>query len=286
MTPSDPGHTVRPIAGSDVAALHRLSGEAGWPHRPDDWRFVLGLGSGEAVCDAAGRIAGCAMWWPWGDEAATLGMVIVSRALRGRGLGRSLMARTLAAAGGRRIALVATGDGRPLYERLGFVGTGTVSQRQGIARAPSSDGPPGPGRVRPLAPDDRPAVAELDRAATGSDRRRLLDALAACATGTVHETGGRITGYAFTRAFGRGQVLGPLVAEADGAALALARHAVASRAGTFLRADTPLGDGPLARLLGEAGLSEVDVGLTMVRGGGAAASGTARVYCLASQALG
>lgn len=286
MTPPDPGHTIRPIAEGDVGALHLLSVEAGWPHRADDWRFVLELGSGEAVCDEAGRIAGSAMWWPWGSDAATLGMVIVSRALRGRGLGRALMTRALAAAGERRIALVATEDGRPLYERLGFVGMGTVRQHQGIALAPSGEGPPGPGRVRPLAPDDLPAVADLDRAAAGSDRRRLLEALAASAAGLVCEAEGRIAGYAFTRAFGRGHVLGPLVAEADGAALALARHAIASQAGTFLRADTSVGDGPLVRLLEEAGMAEIAVGLAMVRGGGAAAPGRARVYCLASQALG
>src|SRR6185295_14475497 len=39
----------RKFARGDVAAAHRLSAEAGWPHRVEDWQFVQQLGSGHVA---------------------------------------------------------------------------------------------------------------------------------------------------------------------------------------------------------------------------------------------
>ena len=72
---------------------------------------------------------------PYGEDAATINMVIVDAAIRGRGLGRKLMEEALARAGERTSYLVATQEGLPLYEKLGFVATGKIVQHQGVAPA-------------------------------------------------------------------------------------------------------------------------------------------------------
>ena len=73
------------------------------------------------------------MMTPYGDDAATINMVIVDAAMRGRGLGRKMMEEALAKAGERTCCLVATQEGLPLYEKLGFVATGEIVQHQGEA---------------------------------------------------------------------------------------------------------------------------------------------------------
>lgn len=101
-------------------------------------------------------------------------MILVDGRLRGRKLGRRLMESVIGLAGGRECRLVATEDGLPLYEKLGFSCTGTVVQHQGIAEAiaPARD-------VKLMAAPDTAWMAELDRAATGMERGALLAAIAA-----------------------------------------------------------------------------------------------------------
>ena len=101
--------TLRPLVSDDLAAAHGLSQAVRWPHRLEDWRLMFGLGHGVVAVDAAGTVIGVAMWWPFGPEAATLGMVIVSPDLQRSGLGRRMLDALVAAAGARRIGLVATG---------------------------------------------------------------------------------------------------------------------------------------------------------------------------------
>ncbi|MFX5668641.1 GNAT family N-acetyltransferase, partial [Acinetobacter baumannii] len=64
------------------------------------------------------------------EDYASLGLVIITDALQGRGLGRAMMQRLLQDAGTRNVILNATEAGRPLYEKLGFVVTDTLSQHQ------------------------------------------------------------------------------------------------------------------------------------------------------------
>ncbi|AWN55568.1 GNAT family N-acetyltransferase [Methylobacterium sp. 17Sr1-1] len=272
---------------ADIPALHGLSLEVRWPHRAEDWRLMLEIGHGLVACDADGQVmdgnvTACAMWWPFGDGLATIGMVIVSPRLQGRGTGRRLMRELFAAAGPRTIRLTATEAGRRLYESEGFRVTGSNTQYQGIVDAAAAVDDP---RVRPATEADRSAIAALDREASGGDRSRMLDALARAGRTVVLDDGGRITGYAVCRPFGRGHIVGPVVAADAESAVALASPHVRDQAGTFLRLDTPERDGPLVAFAQACGLANVDLSVTMTRGA-PPATGPARIFTLANQALG
>ena len=110
--------------------------------------------------------------------------------------------------------------------------------------------------IRPLTAGDRPAVRALDQRATGANRTGLLDALEPLSRGWVAEIDGIVRGTLLCRAFGRGQLLGPLVASDESLALALLSSA-ATETGGFLRADIPDEAAALARWLEQAGLPPV-----------------------------
>ncbi len=267
---------------ADIAAAHGLSVEARWPHRAEDWRLMLAVGHGFVACDAAGRVMGSAMWWPFGEGLATIGMVIVSPQLQGRGIGRRLMRELFSAAGDRTIRLTSTVAGRPLYESEGFRVTGGNTQYQGIVNAAVALDDP---RVRPAVEADWPAIAALDREAAGGDRARLLDVLRGEGRTVVLEAEGRIAGFSVCRPFGRGHIAGPTVAPDAEAAIALLSPHVRAHANAFLRIDTPERNGPLARFAEACGLANVDVSVTMTRGL-PPRIGRARIFTLANQALG
>lgn len=261
-------------------AAVELSREAGWPHRKEDWALVLSLSRGFVAIEN-GVVVGTAMATLFGETCANVNMVIVSSAMRGRGLGRRLMDAALDAAGSRECRLVATADGLPLYEKMGFAVCGEVIQHQGLVgpvEAPTSvdwvDGA--------MAPE----LAKLDRVAFGADRSFLFDALGQQARFAVIRKDGAITGFAALRAFGRGEVIGPVVAQEAGAARALIAFILSQRTGAFLRVDTTIDTG-LAPWLTEHGLLHVGGGLPMRRGGAvASAPETIRTFALTSQALG
>ncbi|AWN50212.1 GNAT family N-acetyltransferase [Methylobacterium terrae] len=251
-----------------------------WPYRIEDWDFALRLGRG-FVLERDGGVVGTAALFPYGESHATVGMIIVAKAAQGRGYGTRLVAALIEAAGPRSILLNSTPEGRALYERYGFVPAGTLRQHQGPFTAQV---PPLPDdRVRAMVPADLGAVLRLDRAATGLDRRPLVEALAAAGDGFVLLRDGAPAGYAISRPFGRGHVVGPVVAGDAAEARRLIAAALARLDGRFVRVDTSTESGLSSWLTG-IGLPQTGDALTMVRGT-LPPAGPMRVFALSNQSL-
>ena len=123
---------IAPFRPEHLDPAVRLSLQAGWPHRLEDWQMALAISEGFVAVEGDGKVAGTILLTPYGEDCATINMVIVDEAMRGRGLGRRLMDAALTRAADRPLRLTATAEGLPLYRKLGFVETGTVVQHQGI----------------------------------------------------------------------------------------------------------------------------------------------------------
>jgi GNAT superfamily N-acetyltransferase len=281
---------LRPLRPDDLTQAQAISASFGWPHRIEDWNFMLGLGRGWAA-ERDGKLAGTGLCWAYGEDGGALGMVGVAPGLQGRGIGYCLLERLLAELAGRRVTLHATEAGLRLYESLGFVPAGRVRQHQGAAFRPALI-PLKPGeRLRPVGRSDPPMLAELDRAAGGMDRRALIAALLKAGTGVVLDKGGTATGFAVLRRFGIGHVIGPVVARDQSGAQALMGHFLAENPGQFIRVDAPEEAGLSAWLHG-LGLTEAGVVIRMVGGDGPGLFPSSRVsaatgsFALAGQAFG
>lgn len=261
-------------------AAVELSRQAGWPHRKDDWALALSISKGFVALDN-GRVVGTAMASLLGDSCATVNMVIVDEAMRGRGVGRQLMQAAMAAAENRECRLTATSDGLPLYEKMGFVACGQVLQYQGVPLA--TDRPAGVAWADKVEPAE---LAVLDAQAFGADRGNLFAVLAERARFALVQEQGVIKGFAALRAFGRGEVIGPVVAENIEIAKDLIAFVMSERAGEFLRVDTTV-DAGLAPWLAERGLAHVGGGIAMRRPKAEiAADKKFKTFALTSQALG
>jgi GNAT superfamily N-acetyltransferase len=274
--------TARPMGLDDIPALHALSIGVQWPHRPEDWVRLIRLGHGVVAEDKIGRVVGSAMWWPMGPDLARIGMVITTPRLQEQGAARWLMQQIAGPIGGRDKVLTATRAALRLYLSLGFRPGATVFQHQGIVvKAPAVV----PG-ARPMTAADEAAVRALDAGALTAERRAVLDELLAVSEGTVVERGGEVAGFALCRRFGRGHVVGPVVATSEEDALALIAPHMAAHAERFLRLDILEPEGPLRAYLETCGLSLYDTATLMSLGRDRAPKGPAKIYALASHSLG
>lgn len=257
-----------------------LSRQAGWPHRAEDWATALSLSRG-VVALAGDRVVGTALMTPYGAHCATVNLVLVEAAMRGRGLGRRLTNAVVALAGDRECRLVATDEGQPLYESLGFRAEHGIVQHQGLARPVAFE----PG-VAWAAHADLPRLVALDREAFGADRGALFAAVAPESRFAVIPGAAGPQGFAVLRPFGRGEVIGPVVAADRRDALALITFLVAGRPGSFLRIDTP-DTADLSDDLIRLGLVPVGGGTAMRRNAPRSPeTSRVRTFALASQALG
>jgi GNAT superfamily N-acetyltransferase len=271
--------TLPPVSTAHLDAVVALVTAVGWPHRRADVAALIELGRGRLARAADSRTLGIGLWWPFGDTAARLGLVVVSPESQGLGIGRRLMEQLLADIAPRSVMLLATAAGRPLYQTLGFVEIGAVRQHQGEYGGGHRSDP----RIRAATSEDRSAMLGLDATAFGVPRPAVLDHLLTVGRAFVLVENSTISGYAIERAFGRGSVVGPVVATTEPDAIALFN--AAARPG-FVRVDRASEAANFGRHLTVCGLAPGSEYPAMLRGNWPALSAPQRIYALAGHALG
>jgi len=277
--------SLRGMTEKDLPAAIALSKALGWPHRLEDWEFMLRLGAGLVATLESGEVIGTILWWPFGERCATIGLVIVSNAWQGHGIGTKLLKTVRKLLPGRTVCLNATPAGQPLYEKLGFTPIGIVEQHQGNGASAAIIALGAGQRLRPVVQYDLQELTAFDEAATGMDRDALMEELVRNARGVVIDTESGIRGYSFCRRFGWGWLIGPVAAETVEQAKALISHWIGTHGGEFIRLDTPAPAG-LSAWLDEMGLIRVDVVNTMSTKPVETSADAPGYFALTSQALG
>ncbi len=278
------GVQLRRFTPGDLEAAESLTRDVKWPHRLEDWRFSFSLGEG-LVAVREQQVFGTALRWRWGKRHATLGMVIVAAQLQGRRVGQHLMQSLLDGLDDRSALLHATAEGRGLYERVGFCATGEIRQHQGIATPAQLVALAEDERLRPLGRNDAKALIALDTLAAGMPRDPLIRALLAQGDTVVLARGSEAVGFSVLRRFGRGHVIGPVVAPDLASAQALIGYWCSRQAGRFVRIDIDASSG-LAEWLETLGLQRVGMATPMVRGAAIQRGPALGGWALVNQAMG
>lgn len=191
------------MLAADVAAASQLIIDGGWDDRSAffDWA-VRHPTCFPLVADAGGRrILGTGVATANG-RVGWVGAIFVALDQRRGGLGSALSVAVVAELerlGCATQVLIATDEGMPIYERLGF----TIQTRYVRKVAPGGTPPPEDGMVRRYEARDLDAIVALDRTATGEDRSTLLRAFADPDTSRVAERAdGSIGGFLVKAPFG------------------------------------------------------------------------------------
>ncbi|AEK60150.1 GNAT family N-acetyltransferase [Collimonas fungivorans] len=284
-----PALTLRPMEQDDLGACHRLSLLFKWPHRPEDWHFLLQMGQGYLLenpePDAALRVVGSVVCTCFGKAHAVIGMLLVQAELQRRGLGRRLMQHVARQVNGRSLMVNATAAGMPLYKQLGFVQEDVLYQFQGASAKPELVALPPGERVRPMGKSDVPTLLALDAQATGMDRSKLLAALLEMSDAVALDRDGEMLGFALVRRFGHGRVIGPVVAPDAERAKGLIAHWINTYSDSFIRIDVFASSG-LPHWFDKLGMTCVDRVTLMRKGPPPQKDPGMQLFSIVNQALG
>lgn len=279
-----------PLVAGDAADAVTLSVEAGWNQTANDWRLMLELGDGVGLRTDAGRLVATALTLPYGGRFAWVCMVLVSTDFRGRGIATRLLGDRIewTRAAGMIAGLDSTEAGRRVYQPLGF--TDIYGLHRLVASGPlppATETPPGEIRIVPMEAGDIDRVLAYDEPAFGAGRGPVLAYLREHRPerALIAEHGGRLGGFVLARDGRNAHHMGPLVADNEGIAIALASRALDGLAGPVC-ADVADHHRGLLDWLEGRGFARQRPFTRMVLGGSEPLDDPARVFVIAGPELG
>lgn len=166
---------LRKMELSDMDSLMRLKDAEGWNQLDKDWALLISYrGSVNLVAVLDDHILGSVTAINYDNKVAWIGMMLVDRAYRGRGIARLLLLEAIDKLNSSlSIKLDATPAGRPLYLKLGFREEYTLYRmtNPSVSKICAGDDLSTANQIKP---EDIPEVAEFDKKVFGADRTELI----------------------------------------------------------------------------------------------------------------
>ena len=262
---------IGPAQGDDFACAIDWAAAEGWNPGLDDLAaFRTADPDGLILGRLDGRPVGSISAVRYGERFGFLGFYIVIPQERGKGHGMALWTAAMDRFGDRIVGLDGVVDQQDNYRRSGFVPAGRNIRFTGPA--PGSPPADDAAAVRPMEPDDLPAVLAYDRPFFADERTGFLTAWVQPRAGvarTCHVAArdGAISGYGVIRACRAGHKIGPLFADDARTAEALFLSLASTlRPGEQVSLDVPEANGEGTRLADRYGLSPSFETARMYRG--------------------
>jgi GNAT superfamily N-acetyltransferase len=210
---------LRTMTMADIAAGLGLSKIAGWNQTTADWeRFLRASPEGCFVVELEGKVCGTVTTISYENRFAWVGMVLVDPHHRSKGIGTKLLEAAIKHLDDRKILTIkldATPQGKPLYQKLGFVPEYEI-ERWTLRRTITDLSLAGArAKYETLAVPLSDSIVETDHEAFGADRSFLLESLHKSAPEFTMETRNNdvLQGYALVRRGLFADHLGPWMAK-------------------------------------------------------------------------
>ncbi|BCU81489.1 N-acetyltransferase [Polycladomyces abyssicola] len=208
--------TIETLTETDVHDVVRLSNLLERGYAESEIRMILQAGNLLGHRSGEGTIVSTAAILPYQGNLASLGVVMVDYRYRRRGLATRLVQTCMDIVPEYSVMLVATDEGKPLYEKLGFRTVDTLHrmiageyqyQRPAHLQMQYT-------QFCSIDEQDLPELLKLDQEAFGADRSKFLNLRLRQAkyTSILRNHAGRCTGYALAVPTPELLVIGPVVA--------------------------------------------------------------------------
>lgn len=281
----------RRLENSDLAALNSMSLAEGWGYGETYWKVILSSCTGFGVFDAETNLIGCIFVAGYGNNRGNIGVLIVSKDHRGKGIASFLMdqAEMLIDGGKGTLTLVATEDGLPVYEHRGYRAVAECHVMIRNAGSDASHLPDLPGyRFSPITDANLSDILVLDRDSFGADRSHILYALYNAAEKTValiDKSNGVLSGYGMLYRRADMMKVGPVVADSQDQAVAIVQMLIYGMSDT-VRMDVLSHQPDFINSAADFGFQVCDIDPVMVLRGDDQITDRAQIFAIGSQSLG
>ncbi len=258
MKPENNSVRLRKMELSDMVELMRLKNAESWNQTKNDWRLLIQYkNSINLVAETDNTIVGTVTAINYANTVAWIGMMLVDKIHRGKGISKILLNETIEKLKDcGSIKLDATPAGWPVYKKIGFIDEYTLSRMTCPSVLKPSLGETYI-KTEQLTEKDIPEVAQLDKQIFGADRTDLIHYLYANSPSLAFLTreNDMITGFCLGRKGQSFTQLGPVYALSDEAAKALIKSALSKLSGKAVAIDIHIDKPEIESLLSTYGFT-------------------------------
>ncbi|MGX5479189.1 GNAT family N-acetyltransferase [Bacillus thuringiensis] len=271
-----------------IGNIVSLSSYIGWDYNREEIETIFNAGIVYGVWNEKEELIASAAIILYGEKLASIGMVIVHPDYKGRGIGKmitdscikSVLAHT-------PIMLIATDEGKPLYEKLGFREVSYVSKYICNSYNANNHCIENEDYMMNYEECDLEKIIKIDENAFGTNRKVFLKKriMQSEQCNVVKDKEQNVLGYGLSIQTPENKIIGPVVAKNNAMAMRIV-HDLAKGHNGKLRIDVLEGKKDFMKVLEIAGFKKVNTPPIMMKNSGQLLKRNNELYSIAAQIFG
>ncbi|OUB29932.1 GNAT family N-acetyltransferase [Bacillus thuringiensis serovar yunnanensis] len=279
---------VERLRKEQIGDIVALSSYIGWDYNREEIETVFNSGIVYGVWNERKEFIASAAIILYGEALASIGMVIVHPDYKGRGIGRVITNSCMNSVSAQTpIMLIATDEGKPLYEKLGFRVVSYVSKYICNSYNAKDYCVRNEDYVMNYEEGDLEKIIKIDEYAFGTNRKEFLKKriMQSEQCVVVKDTKENVVGYGISIQTPENKIIGPVVAKNNAMAMRIV-HDLARGHNGKLRMDVPEGKNDFMKELETAGFKKVNTPPIMMKNSNGLIKRNSELYSIAAQIFG
>ncbi|PGK42407.1 GNAT family N-acetyltransferase [Bacillus anthracis] len=281
-------NVVERLGKNDISCLISLAERIGWDYGLEEIYTVLSSGIVYGIRNEKGEIIASAAIILYGEKLASIGMVIVHPDYKGRGIGKAITNSCIKSVSAQTpIMLIATDEGKPLYEKLGFRAVSYVSKYICNSYNMNDYCIGNEEYMMNYEECDLEEIMKLDEYAFGTNRKVFLKKriIQSEQCIVVKDKEQNVLGYGLSIQTPENKIIGPVVARNDAMAMRIVHYLAREHHGK-LRIDVPEGKDGFMKELEITGFQKVHTPPIMMKNSDKLLKRSNELYSIAAQIFG
>ncbi|MBD8073588.1 GNAT family N-acetyltransferase [Bacillus sp. FSL L8-0199] len=265
-----------------------LSSYIGWDYNREEIETIFNVGIVYGVWNEREELIASAAIILYGEKLASIGMVIVHPDYKGRGIGKIITEACVKSVSAHTpIMLIATDEGKPLYEKLGFRAVSYVSKYICNSYNANHKCAENEEYMMVYKESDLEGIIKIDKGAFGTSRNEFLKQriMQSEQCVVVKDTKENVVGYGISIQTPENKIIGPVVAKNNAMAMRIV-HDLARGHNGKLRMDVPEGKNDFMKELEIAGFKKVNTPPIMIKNSNRLLKRNSELYSIAAQIFG
>ncbi|MDA2381082.1 GNAT family N-acetyltransferase [Bacillus cereus] len=280
--------SVERLRQEKIEDIVALSSYIGWDYNREEIETVFNTGIVYGVWNEQKELIASAAIILYGEALASIGMVIVHPDYKGRGIGKMITNSCVNSVSAQTpFMLIATDEGKPLYEKLGFRVVSYVSKYICNSYNANHKSAENEECMMVYKESDLEGIIKIDKGAFGTSRNEFLKQriMQSEQCVVVKDMKENVVGYGISIQTPENKIIGPVVAKNNAMAMRIVHNLARGHNGK-LRMDVPEGKNDFMKELEIAGFQKVNTPPIMMKNSNRLLKRNSELYSIAAQIFG